>query len=631
MQLAVKEFQVRQSPQALARVSAGAEVVLGLIGAAEGGAPSDDKRALLATLEGELTAYQGGFDHLARLQAGIDRLVERLDVLGNEAESHLTALLQMARRDGDAAGGTYAGEALRLLLLARMDAGTFLARTDEGAFQAADGRLDTFFSALSSLAFAVNGDEALDLVAEARDAGQGYQAVLRQTREAVATRDGIIAQTLDVIGPRAAEAVAAHAEGVAAEERRLGDEAGASIHRIQWVTVLAVAVAVLLGSLLAVAIGRRIGHSIPPLLAAMEAAARGDMTVRVSDRGGDEIAEMGRCLNSLFASWSDGLREVSSASRAITAAAVRLTESSGAMRRQAEDMDGESGQADMAVGHVSQAIENLSAVASQLSASAGTVASATEEMTASIHEVAGHADRSSAIAHRASDEAEAASRVLGEALGAMGGAERDIGALAQAAEDIGAVVESIASIADQTNLLALNATIEAARAGEAGKGFAVVAHEVKTLAHQSAAATEQIAHSIHAVQERVGATVTAIGAVGGALRRAGEEMTSIRGVIAEIDRVAASIAGEVQQQGLATGEIGSNAEHVAEAARHVSEDAGRTTEDSRVMKTSVDHIADIARRTAERAGETAAAANDLDHLSTGLKTLVGRYRLSEAV
>jgi methyl-accepting chemotaxis protein len=119
------------------------------------------------------------------------------------------------------------------------------------------------------------------------------------------------------------------------------------------------------------------------------------------------------------------------------------------------------------------------------------------------------------------------------------------------------VVALINDIASQTNLLALNATIEAARAGEAGKGFAVVAHEVKTLANQTAQATNKIGSQIHAVQS--------------ASDQAVEGMNAIAGVITEVDQVAAVIASAVQQQSAATQEIARLVDDVAQDAQLVSQ------------------------------------------------------------
>ncbi len=127
---------------------------------------------------------------------------------------------------------------------------------------------------------------------------------------------------------------------------------------------------------------------------------------------------------------------------------------------------------------------------------------------------------------------------------------QEIAGLAEASQKIGDVVALIRNIAGQTNLLALNATIEAARAGEAGRGFAVVASEVKSLAVQTAKATEDISRLIVAVQGSTGSAVEAI-------HRITERMQ-------EIDRNATAVAASVEQQSSATSEISNN---VASAAR----------------------------------------------------------------
>jgi methyl-accepting chemotaxis protein len=178
----------------------------------------------------------------------------------------------------------------------------------------------------------------------------------------------------------------------------------------------------------------------------------------------------------------------------------------------------------------------------QTSAKVTTVATATEELSSSIGEIARQVSQSSRASQTAVAEAE--------------GVSTQIKTLAEAAKQIGQVVDLINDIASQTNLLALNATIEAARAGEAGKGFAVVASEVKTLANQTAKATEEISRRITGMQSATGFMVDAIG--------------KIRSTVDEINQIVGTIASSIEQQGAATQEIARNVQQAALGTQEVS-------------------------------------------------------------
>jgi len=184
----------------------------------------------------------------------------------------------------------------------------------------------------------------------------------------------------------------------------------------------------------------------------------------------------------------------------------------------------------------------VAAAAEEATTNIQTVAAAAEELSSSIAEIGRQVSHSAAIASSAMDEAERTNDM--------------VQSLAEAAGKIGQVVKLINDIASQTNLLALNATIEAARAGDAGKGFAVVANEVKSLANQTAKATDEIGSQIAAVQN---ATRDAVGAIG-----------AIATTIGQINDISGSIAAAVEEQGAATQEIARNVQQAAMGTQEVT-------------------------------------------------------------
>ena len=196
------------------------------------------------------------------------------------------------------------------------------------------------------------------------------------------------------------------------------------------------------------------------------------------------------------------------------------------------------------------------------SMSVQTVASAAEELNASIADISKQAAHAAGIASRAVDQARMT--------------DGTVQGLAQSANRIGEVVGLINSIASQTNLLALNATIEAARAGEAGKGFAVVASEVKTLASQTAKATDEISEQISDIQRVANDAIDAIKRIGG--------------IISEVNEVATAIAAAVQEQGAATQEISRSTQFAADGTKNVSDNIAGVKTDADAAAAAAENV-----------------------------------------
>jgi methyl-accepting chemotaxis protein len=341
-------------------------------------------------------------------------------------------------------------------------------------------------------------------------------------------------------------AEAAHAEGDALAERTL---------MMNYATL---ACTLLLTAGLCVFLFAGVLRPLATMTLAMNGLAAGDRAVAVpGTRRSDEIGSMAKAVQVVKenAIAMDRLSEEQNRQRQESELAQR-----GAMLDLADQLDREvqhiveavsaaAHETDEAARAVAASVDQtkgkstaVAAAAEQASANVGSVAAATEELSASFGEVAEQVARAATMTRGASASAAKTDAIVGD--------------LTSVAQRIGDVVKLIGEIAGQTNLLALNATIEAARAGEAGKGFAVVASEVKSLATQTAKATEDISTQIASMQS---ATAQAVAAV-----------QEISRTVQEIDVISNSIAAAVEEQSAATSEIARNVQQAAAGTQDVS-------------------------------------------------------------
>jgi methyl-accepting chemotaxis protein len=314
-----------------------------------------------------------------------------------------------------------------------------------------------------------------------------------------------------------------------------------------------------------------------------------DLTLRMNDKGGDEISVLGGWYNKFLENVHSLMEQIATTANHLASASNNTARITNTTTQTIRVQQG--------------AIES--------------VATSMGEMAETVHTIASKAAQAADSAVLANNEAETGQRdvrqtsqsikVLSEEISA---AEKVIESLAGRSKDIGSIIGAINEISDQTNLLALNAAIEAARAGEYGRGFAVVADEVRTLAANTQAATQEIQGMINSIQQETHSAVEVMSRsrkqaseTVSYSEQAAEALVRIMSAVTEIQHMNQDIAHASEQQSHVASEINHNVRGINQSVEETLENAKRSTSDN----------------------------GDLAQLSLLLHSLISQFRLAEGV
>ena len=577
--LNAKDYILKNTEEVAEQVSSRIETMQEIIEESKSIINGDDQLALVDAAGNEAQAYYDAFTEVRALVQQRNELVDRLNATGPQIEKDLTAIMSSANEDADPAASYVAGMALRSLLLARLYTNRFLVDNLEASNARVNSEMKLFDEMKDRLLTELQNPTRRELAAKVREGADIYKKTFLEVVNVINTRNDIITNRMDVIGPRLANAVEEAKLNNKALQDDLGPRATEEVYQANLINRIVAFVAIIIGVALAWLTAKATSGPIIRMTSAMGDLAEGNLDVDIPARGRkDEIGKMADAVQTfkdaaiakrameekennrekleeerlareaekeeqakqvkfVVSSMARGLNQFAEGDLTVQLeeefaeefdalrvdfnnSILQINQTLLKIRTGAQSIDVKSGAIRDSADSLSRRTENQAASLEETSA-------ALEEITATVGETSAQATEASEVAQKAQTDTDESSDVVSKAISAM---ER----IENASSEISTIISVIDEIAFQTNLLALNAGVEAARAGEAGSGFAVVAQEVRELAQRSAGAAKEIAELITKSNTEVKSGVDLVRETGKSLEKISEHVSNMNFKMASI-------------------------------------------------------------------------------------------------
>lgn len=585
MRMAVKNFMLYKQEDSVDDYNARYNTTSKLLSESKGFITDKQDLATLSQITQSLSRYHDDFNQAIALINNADTINSNvLSVNGEVMRENLTDIIASEYSKGNMEVAFAAAKTQESLLSGRIFVLKFLDSAAESDYNKAITFLKEHFSPdLTALAGKMGNSALKADLQRTREAFSEYLDSLEQIEDVLNQSNNLVANSLDVIGPKISDLSEALKLSAMAKQDLLGPELKDQIENGLIISVIVAFIAVVLGSLISLYLTKNITRPIKVAVDAANELAKGNLVITVEKTHNDETGILLDAVKATADKLKDMIATISRASYELASASEELA---AVTEQTAKGISRQESETDM-------------------------VAVAMNEMTMTVRDIANNAAQAAQAANSANDEASQGTATLNDTTGAISNLARNVNDssvelnhVQDSVKSIGDMINVIQGIADQTNLLALNAAIEAASAGEQGRGFAVVADEVRSLASRTQNSTQEIHTIITQLQSATHKTVEVMN-VGITQADACEQQ--IKQTSAAITKIMASI----EQINDMTLQIASASEEQSSVSESINE--------------NVVNVKNISQENAIGANQTKTASMDISRLASQLNGLVAQF------